>query len=44
MELSNMPNRIFHTLYYNAWYQSEHNKDAAVTDSDLEDMVDEMTN
>lgn len=42
MELSNMPNRIFHTLYYNAWYQSEHNKNEAAN-SDLEDMIDEMT-
>ena len=37
-----MPNRIFHTLYYNACYQSEHNKNEAAG-SDLEDMIDEMT-
>ena len=41
MELANMPNRIFHTLYYNAWYQSEHSE--GPTDSDMEDMIDEMT-
>ena len=36
-----MPNRIFHTLYYNAWYQSEHSKDNV--SGDLEDMIDEMS-
>ena len=41
MDLSNMPNRIFHTLYYHAWYQSEHSENSA--DGDLEDMIDEMT-
>ena len=41
MELSNMPNRIFHTLYYNAWYQSEHTKEP--DGGDLEDMIDDMT-
>ena len=39
-----MPNRIFHTLYYNAWYQSEHSdKNNAPLSEDLEDMIDEMS-
>ena len=36
-----MPNRTFHTLYYHAWYQSEHSENS--TDGDLEELMDEMT-